>query len=589
MRPLSSLSNRIFLACTLLATIPLGAAYYFVNARVSAEAEAELLRGLAEAGRLVDQHRVTLTDTLTRLAHLIADLPKLKAAVETGDPPTVTPLAGDYLRQSNADILILTGRHGTRLAVLGEGAQSIAQDVETSPRTGEWSAFLSHPRGVLQLVSVPILLEPAEQLGRLTLGFFLDDALAQQFKDLTGSDIAFGSASAGIVASTLPTDAEPLLARLIGGRGIGALRIGGNDFVVLRRPMTSPGSEVSLTTEASAPVTLTLRSRTERLRSITAIRTGLGGALAATLLLAILVSFGVARTVTRPLTALIDAMRRIADTGDLSQRVAVRARPWDDEDARLLTATFNSLTETVARHQAEAAQRERLSSLGRLSTVVAHEIRNPLMIIKTAVASLKRPAITREALDEVIADVEGETARLNRVVSEVLDFARPIRFDFAEASVNDLCRASADAAMAGTPEPAIGLELDSSVAPILTDAECLRTALVNVLTNARHAVAARPTAGPREADAPVLLSTRLAPDGGVIISVEDRGTGIAEEDLAHVFEPYFTTRRAGTGLGLPIARNIITGMGGTISLDSRIGSGTRIEIALPRAPHRDQP
>ena len=87
-------------------------------------------------------------------------------------------------------------------------------------------------------------------------------------------------------------------------------------------------------------------------------------------------------------------MREMAATGDLTRRIAAAAGdPWEDEDARLLATTFNAMTDSIARFQREAAQRERLSSLGRLSTVVAHEIRNPLMIIKTAL----RDAARREA------------------------------------------------------------------------------------------------------------------------------------------------------------------------------------------------
>src|ERR671914_2068148 len=99
MRLLSSLTNRIFLACALLAVLALGFASYFVNARVTSEAEAELRRGLQEAGQLVDQHRSTLTDTYTRFARLIADLPRFKAALETGHPPTVQPVAVEYRTQ----------------------------------------------------------------------------------------------------------------------------------------------------------------------------------------------------------------------------------------------------------------------------------------------------------------------------------------------------------------------------------------------------------------------------------------------------------------------------------------------------------
>src|SRR5919201_1831639 len=108
----SSLSNRVFLACALVATLSLGFAFYYVNARATGEAEAELRRGLNEAGKLVDQNRVGLTDTFTRLARLVADLPKLKAAVETGDPPTVQPIAEEYRRAVEADLLVVTDPRG---------------------------------------------------------------------------------------------------------------------------------------------------------------------------------------------------------------------------------------------------------------------------------------------------------------------------------------------------------------------------------------------------------------------------------------------------------------------------------------------
>ena len=122
----SSLTNRIFVACTLLATLSLGFAFYFVNARATSEAEVELRRGLREAGVLVDQNRVALTDTFTRLARLVADLPKLKAAVETADPPTVQPLAEEYRDRVNADVLLLTGRRGDVLGAAGTGGRQPA-------------------------------------------------------------------------------------------------------------------------------------------------------------------------------------------------------------------------------------------------------------------------------------------------------------------------------------------------------------------------------------------------------------------------------------------------------------------------------
>mgnify|MGYP001570689353 CR=1 FL=1 len=126
----ASLTNRVFLACTLLAMLSIGFAFYFVNARASSEVEADLRSGLVEAGTLVDQYGATRTDHFTRLARVVADLPKLKAAVETGDPPTVQPLADEYRVEVDADLLVLTGRRGAVLGATGADAALIAADAQ---------------------------------------------------------------------------------------------------------------------------------------------------------------------------------------------------------------------------------------------------------------------------------------------------------------------------------------------------------------------------------------------------------------------------------------------------------------------------
>ena len=585
----SSLRNRIFFACTLLAMLSLGFAFFFVNRRATTEVEAELRRGLNDAGTLVDENLVALTDTFTRLASFVADLPKVKAAVETGDPPTVQPLADEYREEIKADVLLMTGRTGQ---VLGAAGPDAAELTRTPSLLGAdpldaVSRFAPHSRGMLQIVSVPILLAgaPPDVLGRLTVGFFLDDAFAQQIKRLTGSEIAFG-VDGHILASTLPPDSRSVLTSVMTARQIAPVRIGDEDFLALARRL--PPRDQSAGIE---PVTLVLQSRTERLQVLNTIRTGLTGALILTLLLATIISYAVALTVTRPLTAITGAMRDVAATGDLTRKVSLHSGPWDDADARLLASAFNTLTDSIARFQTEVAQRERLTSLGRLSTVIAHEIRNPLMIIKAALRSLKRDAVKRSELREAVTDIEEETARLNRIVTEVLDFARPLRFEFAEASVNDICRASADAAWAGDRADAATLELEPSLPRIVTDGERLRIALVNILTNARHAVrAAQSAPEPDSRDARARPESRVTirtvsnGNGHVTVTITDRGVGIAPEDMAHIFDPYFTTRGAGTGLGLPISKNIIEGMGGTLAVVSQRGVGTEVRIDLPTQP-----
>jgi signal transduction histidine kinase len=205
------------------------------------------------------------------------------------------------------------------------------------------------------------------------------------------------------------------------------------------------------------------------------------------------------------------------------------------------------------------------------------------MIIKGALRQLTRREPTREDVRDAAADIDGEIERLNRIVNEVLDFARPIRFERSTIDINALCRSAVSAVTAAEAEPPVRIELDTAAPALETDGEKLRTVLVNLLTNARQAVLARngsePLPGP-----PVTISTSRISDRRVAVSIADRGLGISPENLPRIFDPYFTTRRAGTGLGLPIAKNIVEGLGGTINVASTPGSGTNIRIELGDAP-----
>jgi len=580
MKLLASLTNRIFLATTLLAIGTIGLAIYLVSARVTRQVEDELERGLADSASLLDQQRADLANHYLTLARLVADLPKLKAAIETQDAPTVAPLADDYQRQLGADLLLVTDRNGARLAGSADAppARELAT-IQAALAGREAAAFWPHPRGVLQLVTVPVSvgLAPPDVLGTLTAGFLLDDRRAEIFKGTTASDVAF-AVDGRVVSATLPVAVRPALDGFRSALGVSRLRLGGEDYMAVRRVLRLPLPEAPGRTETAAIV---LRSRTSQLRSLQTIRSALVTTAFLSIVLATLLSYAVARSVTRPLGAITAAMREMAATGDLARKIVLRGpRWWQDEDARLLAATFNTLTDSIARFQREAAQRERLLSLGRLSTVIAHEVRNPLMIIKAALRSIGGRAPRAEQL-EAATDIDEQVGRLNRIVHDVLDFSRPVRVELSASDAAAVCRDAAASVRAGDPSGP-GIDVACEAVPIITDPERLRSALINLLSNASHAVAERRAAGDAAPPAhdDVRISAERTGPGRLRITVQDRGTGIAPEHLGQVFEPYFTTRRAGTGLGLPITRNIIESLGGTIAV--RPGSpGTIIDIDLP--------
>ncbi len=588
MRLLSSLRGRIFVSTALLALVLIGAAINLVSDRVTRESEAALQREIDATGDLVEQFRTTRAETFTMMARLIADAPRVKAAVDTNDPPTVQDIASEYQDQLHSNLLLVTNESGQVLATVGASPREAAivasqPSVRAAAEGREGFSLIPRPDGMLQLVTVPIAigLSNPDIQGTLSVGFLLDDALAAQLKEITGSEVAFGM-DGQVLASTLPVTDRPALAALMrSGDGRGNVTLPTGEFVALPLPL-SAGDALDV---GAGPVAVVLRSRAEQLALLRTINTELAGTALLAVLAATLLSFGVARTITRPLAAITDVMREVSTTGDLTRKIAVGGRRWADEDAQLLARTFNTLTDSIARFQREVSQKERLSALGRLSTVIAHEIRNPLMIIKTALHTLRQPGVEPARLGEAAADIDDEVARLNRVVDEVLDFARPIRFDRTPTDINLVCRESAAAAQAA-PGPAVHLDLAASLPSVATDAERLRVALVNLVVNARHAAqsytpatGAAPPSG--DAAAVVVVVSTSAANDRVAIIVADRGAGIAPADLPRVFDPYFTTKRGGTGLGLPIARNIVEGLGGVLSITSQPGRGTEIRVELP--------
>ena len=185
---------------------------------------------------------------------------------------------------------------------------------------------------------------------------------------------------------------------------------------------------------------------------------------------------------------------------------------------------------------------------------------------------------------EAAADIDTQVTRLDRVVGDVLDFARPLRIEPSSVDLPAVARDAAHAALEGASEVGARFAFDPAATRLVTDGERLRAALVNLVANARESLEAAREPGAAAGHASVEIGSRALEAGRVLVWVEDAGKGVAIADQPHLFEPYFTTKRTGTGLGLAITRKNIEALGGTVRLDSRPGAGTRVEIELPAAP-----
>jgi len=241
------------------------------------------------------------------------------------------------------------------------------------------------------------------------------------------------------------------------------------------------------------------------------------------------------------------------------------------ENARLYEDLRRSYAE-LERAQHRLIQGERLAALGEMSAVVAHEVRNPLGVIFNSLGSLRR--LVRPTGDaKLLLDIVGEEAdRLNRIVGDLLDFARPSEPQLRPERLERVVDEAIQTAVAQNPQ---GVEVRRDAAPELPqvpmDARLVRQAVINVAVNALQAM-------PRGGQLTVRLSQD---DGAAALDIEDTGPGIPEEVRHRIFEPFFTTKASGTGLGLAVVKRIVEGHGGELMVHSRPGAGTVFRIRLP--------
>jgi signal transduction histidine kinase len=225
---------------------------------------------------------------------------------------------------------------------------------------------------------------------------------------------------------------------------------------------------------------------------------------------------------------------------------------------------------------------ERTTAMGRFASALAHEIRNPLNSISLTIDHVRtrlapEDGARRTEFQSLMATLKSEVTRLNRLVGDFLSSGQPVRLDPRPCDVGAAVRETAALVEHKARDQAIRLDVDvmEGLPTTVADLELLKTCLLNLVLNAFEAM----PAGGRLA-----LSARLdgPPDAGLIaVVVSDTGIGMSPRAAASAFEPYFSTKEAGVGLGLALVRRIVEGHGGSVALESTPGGGTSVHLVLP--------
>lgn len=248
------------------------------------------------------------------------------------------------------------------------------------------------------------------------------------------------------------------------------------------------------------------------------------------------------------------------------------------EELRGKTAELAQAYEELRQTQERLVRKEQLAAVGELSAVIAHEVRNPLAVIKNSVSGLRRRVVSDADRATLLDILDEETDRLNRLVHDLLAYAQPVVPKGRELVVRDLTRRVLDRALSGIAHAElvhIEWHLDGPET-VHGDPELLRHALVNVVENALQAM---PSGGTLTVRSEV---ADLDGKAAVALSFADTGEGMDTIVRAKARNPFFTTRPSGTGLGLAIVDRVVRNHGGRVEIDSKHGAGTTIRLVLPR-------
>ncbi len=219
------------------------------------------------------------------------------------------------------------------------------------------------------------------------------------------------------------------------------------------------------------------------------------------------------------------------------------------------------------------SQAERLSSLGEMTAAISHEIRNPLGIIKSSAEHLKKKGLPDDPSFKIIDIIVEEARRLNSIITDFINFARPRNPNLQPCGVEEIIEKNLNFLSAQAKEQGIQIikQLNGQSPEIVADKEMLYQAFLNIALNAMQAM---PTGGE------MVIETK-SNDHFVKVIFDDTGEGIADEIISKIWDPFFTSKEKGTGLGLGIVKSIIEIHGGQVNVANKATKGVRVKVKLP--------
>jgi len=295
------------------------------------------------------------------------------------------------------------------------------------------------------------------------------------------------------------------------------------------------------------------------------------------------ISFILLRLIKKPIRNMAMKMRQV-EGGDLT----VRMNPRSYDEIGSLMYSFNAMVLNLEKakkdlekfHYGQMERADRLAAVGEMATGIAHEIKNPLAGISGAISVLASDYEEDDPRREIVGQILGQINRLDKTATDLLHFGKPGKPEFSHVDLNSLVQ---DTLFFVAQHPEARKihrikDLNRNLPPIWADEKQLQQVLFNIIINAIQSM--------KDRGGTLRVRTEEIDRKDrhfVRISIADTGEGIPEDELGRIFAPFYTTKTQGTGLGLPICRQLLEQHGGTIRVESRLGEGSTFILELPSA------
>jgi signal transduction histidine kinase len=501
---------------------------------------------------------------LASVSMVLSRMSDVRAAFGTGDAATIRDTAGELWDNVSRDgaMFFVTDPSGAVLASLGKSPEEglrrlpvVAAAASQFPKQA--TGFLVQNGRLYQVVITPVYVAAAEGsalLNVLVAGFVVDSQVAQELKQSTGgSDFVF-LADGQPIASTLPSGALP-------PSRLQTVQIDGSDYAQFVTPLLDvqgrPSGELRI-----------LRSFEGATRRIASLRTQMVAIWLIAVLAGLAVTYALARRILEPVKELDRAAAEIAK-GNYDAHVNAGG---EDELGRL-ARTFNAMCASIRSARDELIRRERISTIGRLSTSMIHDLRNPLAAIYGGAEMLVDDDLSQPQVKRLAGNIYRSSRRILEMLQELADVTRGRAREPEMCRLREVVLAAYEGLAPAADSQNISADIDVPAdIELPLDRSPMERVFENLISNA---VEAMPEGGR-------LRVAAERQNGSVLVTVEDTGSGIPEAVAPRLFQPFVTSgKRNGMGLGLALSRQTVLDHGGDLWVDKNAKRGARFVMRLP--------